>query len=236
MTRPLVDRARELWTELAGVPIAFPAAVGIEVVVSPGSRLCPPGWAGIVALGGSGIATAPDDGVAAALRNALAKLPVDAVTDVDRLDTELAVVDVLGPATLAYLDEREFRPVAGAVEALAADHDDVSGLLASVPEEEADESGIAEISSLAYVIRNGSEIAAVAGYKRWPASVAHVCVLSAPQHRGRGLARAAASGAVTDALTNGLLPQWRARLVQSRRIAQALGFRELGAQLSVRIS
>lgn len=35
------------------------------------------------------------------------------------------------------------------------------------------------------------------------------------------------------ALAAGLLPQWRARPVESRRVALALGFRELGTQLSV---
>ncbi|MFI6160657.1 GNAT family N-acetyltransferase [Micromonospora haikouensis] len=65
--------------------------------------------------------------------------------------------------------------------------------------------------------------------------MAHLCVLTEPSHRGHGLARAAASAAVADAVTNHLLPQWRARPEPSRRVAQALGFRQLGAQLSIRI-
>jgi hypothetical protein len=36
-------------------------------------------------------------------------------------------------------------------------------------------------------------------------------------------------------MTDGLLPQWRARPEPSRRVARALGFRELGAQLSIRL-
>ncbi|NUS16469.1 MAG: GCN5-related N-acetyltransferase, partial [Streptomyces sp.] len=43
----------------------------------------------------------------------------------------------------------------------------------------------------------------------------------------------AASAAVAHALAAGLLPQWRARRVAPRRVATALGFRELGAQFSV---
>ncbi|MFI7575923.1 GNAT family N-acetyltransferase [Micromonospora sp. NPDC049497] len=57
----------------------------------------------------------------------------------------------------------------------------------------------------------------------------------APNHRGRGLARAVASVAAADGVANHLLPQWGARPEPSRRVARALGFRQLGAQLSIRI-
>jgi RimJ/RimL family protein N-acetyltransferase len=58
-------------------------------------------------------------------------------------------------------------------------------------------------------------------------------VLTDTAARGRGLAQRVASAAVDRALADGLLPQWRARPPASRRVAQALGFRELGTQLSV---
>ena len=51
-------RARQMWVELAGAPVSFPTG-GIEVVTSAASRLCPPGWAGIVVIGNAGIATVP---------------------------------------------------------------------------------------------------------------------------------------------------------------------------------
>ncbi|MFC8592883.1 hypothetical protein [Streptomyces atroolivaceus] len=55
-----------------------------------------------------------------------------------------------------------------------------------------------------------------------------------PRHRGGGLARRVASAAAGHALAAGPMPQWRARPVEASRVAQALGFRESGAQLSVR--
>ncbi|MFB9852823.1 GNAT family N-acetyltransferase [Micromonospora andamanensis] len=61
-------------------------------------------------------------------------------------------------------------------------------------------------------------------------------MLTAPSRRGRGLARTVAAAATADSLAEGLLPQWRARPAASRRVARALGFRELGAQLSVGLS
>ncbi|MEU6251305.1 hypothetical protein [Streptomyces sp. NPDC047043] len=41
---------------------------------------------------------------------------------------------------------------------------------------------------------------------------------------------------MAQALADGLLPQWRARLMASRHVAQALGFRELGSQFSLRLN
>lgn len=75
---------------------------------------------------------------------------------------------------------------------------------------------------------------AAAGYRLWPRRTAHLSVLTAPAARGRGLARTVASAAVAHALAADLLPQWRARPPASRRVAAALGFEELGAQLSLR--
>jgi hypothetical protein len=47
------------------------------------------------------------------------------------------------------------------------------------------------------------------------------------------LGRAAASVAVAHAIGEGKLPQWRAQPQASRRVARALGFRELGSQASI---
>ncbi|WP_371865811.1 GNAT family N-acetyltransferase [Nocardia ninae] len=60
-------------------------------------------------------------------------------------------------------------------------------------------------------------------------------MLTAPDRRDHGLARVAASVAVEHALRQGLVPQWRARTTESKRVAAAPGFRELGAQLSFRL-
>jgi hypothetical protein len=188
-------------------------------------------------LDGAGIATVPEDGLVDVLREALGKVPLRSVTDVDRLLLELPVGEVLGPATLAYLDEREFQAATttSAVSELSPGHDDLNRLLDSVASEETKESGLAEITSTAFVVRDGDRVVAAAGYRRWTGEVAHMNVLTAPDHRGQGFAQAVASEAVVDALANRLLPQWRARSDSSRSVARALGFRQLGAQVSIRI-
>ncbi|MFC9930919.1 GNAT family N-acetyltransferase [Streptomyces sp. NPDC127190] len=235
---PLLHRARRLWTELAVKPVEFSSSPHTaDVVVSPASRLCPPLWTGIVVLGGSGIITAPSERAAQLMAGVSQQLSGAELVDADRLREVLTVLDVLGPASLFYLDSADFLPMrrdASAVKAVA-NGDELAGLLARAGEEDAAESGLEDINSPAFVFCEGDEVVAAAGYREWPRSVAHLSVLVAPGHRGRGLARAVASTAVAHALDAGLLPQWRARVHPSKRVARALGFQELGFQLSVRL-
>ncbi|MER7003651.1 GNAT family N-acetyltransferase [Dactylosporangium sp. NPDC000555] len=232
---PLLERAQQVWADLAGTPVTFTESA-IEVVASPQSLLCPPGWIGIVALGRAVIATAPDNGTAEIVKHALKDLPATAMIDPAALRDRLPVKETLGPATLAYCDSAGFHPAeSSAVETISADHADMAALLARVSVEDTDESGLADITSPAFVVRTGTDIIAAAGYRCWPRRTAHVSVLTAPAARGRGLGRVVATAAVLDALNASLLPQWRARPEASRRVARALGFRELGSQLSVNL-
>ncbi|MFG3041057.1 GNAT family N-acetyltransferase [Streptomyces sp. NPDC048330] len=232
-TRHLLARAQGVWVELAGAPAAFGPAGGARVVVSPASGLCPPGWTGLVVLGGSALATAPDAPAAEAVRRALSALPPEAAATGAIRDV-LPVADVLGPAALSYLAEDRFRSVPGAATAdrLPGRHPAVRALEQAAGDDDTAEAALDDITSPAFVVRARGEVVAAAGYRGWPGRTAHLSVLTAPAARGRGLARTAASAAVGHALAAGLLPQWRARPPASRRVAAALGFEELGAQLS----
>jgi len=228
------DRARELWVQVAGSGARF--AFDVSVTVAPESRLCPAGWAGIVVIDGKVLATAPDEGAARLMEEALGGLGAETLTSAEVLRRRLAVGDIRGPATLAYLDAGDFRPTAGVVEALEPGDHGVRQFRAGTAPDDLEESGIEEISTPAFVVREGGQVVAAAGYRDWPGDTAHLSVLTAPAARGRGLARRAASAAVGHALAEGKLPQWRARVEASRRVARALGFRELGAQVSLRLT
>ncbi|WP_206061500.1 GNAT family N-acetyltransferase [Nonomuraea basaltis] len=210
----------------------------MSVVVSRESLLCPPGWAGVVTLDGAILATVPDAGLIEPLRGVLLHHLGESGIDLARLPARLPVQDTLGPATLAYLDAGHFAAAHAdtEVERLPAGHPDVRALLASVDEQGAGESGMEKAASAVCVVRDGQDVIAAAAYRPWLDMAAHVSVLTAPEHRGRGLARRVASATVADAMANGLLPQWRARPEASRRVARALGFQEFGAQISVRWS
>jgi len=82
-TRPILRRARTMWENLAGVPVAFAPAV--RIAVSPESRLCPPGWVGIVVLGGAAIATAPDASAARTVQRSIGEADSASLTDPEQL-------------------------------------------------------------------------------------------------------------------------------------------------------
>jgi hypothetical protein len=233
----LLDRARALWIAAAGSTVAFGPPGTVSVVVAPQSRVCPPEWVGIVVLGRAAIVTVPTDPAAQLLDHVLVDLTPQAITDVDHLTAVLPVTDALGPATLSYLDVAAFRPAPDSVvvEELLTPNGDLNMLLAAAGDADTGESGLAGITSSAFIHRERGAIVAAAGCRRWPGDVAHLCVLTAPQSRGRGLAPAVASAATAHALSHALFPQWRARPPSSRRVAAALGFRVLGAQLSIKL-
>jgi hypothetical protein len=230
---PLLRRAWLLWETLAAAPVSF-TRNSLSVVASPESQLCPPSWAGIVALGGSAIVTVPSEAMVEPVIRAFERGSPESLTDPEALRAILPVKEVLGPANLGYVSPDTFLPAASdtVTEQLAPGHPDLRALLASVSLEDAEESGIGEITAPAVVAREGAKVVAAAGYQMWPAETAHMCVLTDTAARDRGLAQRVASAAVARALADGLLPQWRARPPASRRVAQALGFRELGTQLS----
>ncbi|MFD8695563.1 GNAT family N-acetyltransferase [Kitasatospora purpeofusca] len=234
---PLLARARGVWQELASVPVSFGAAGEIHVVVSPGSRICPRGWAGIVLLGGAAVVTAPTREAADRIRTAVAALPAERLTDPESVGRVLPTGAVLGPAGLACVADEGFRPAAAPaglrVEEAAAGQLDLGALERAAGAADADEAGLDEMSSPVFVVRVAGQVVAAAAYREWPGRAAHVGVLTAPVWRGRGLARATGSAAVRHALAQGLLPQWRARRPASRKVAVALGFSELGSQPAV---
>jgi GNAT acetyltransferase len=226
------SRSRLLWTSLAGAPVQFAARV--SVAVAPQSRLGPPGWTTLVTNAGAVIATAPDRATAGAVEQALAGLPAASVTDAAVLAGRLDIAEMLGPATLAYLDPEAFCHHDGPP-VIRAGPGDLASFLSAVDPADRAESGIDEITSPAFAVWADGRVSAAAGYRDWPCRTAHLSVLTGPWARDRGLAKVAGSAAVACALADRLLPQWRARSGASRHVALALGFRELGAQVSLRL-
>jgi hypothetical protein len=176
----------------------------------------------------------PHDGLVGAVRSALVDCPPASTTSKDVVSRLPGVVEVLGPATLFF-----------AVDAPAPVHQrrvvqaslgELEGLLAAAPSDEVAESGLLDVTSSVSIIRDddGSVIAAC-GYRHWPYGIAHLCVLTQPERRGEGAARAVAATAISLALDENLLPQWRARPEASKAVARALGLAELGEQLSLRV-
>ncbi|WP_432564480.1 GNAT family N-acetyltransferase [Kineococcus sp. SYSU DK003] len=243
-----VGTVRHAWEHLAGSSAKFSGTSPPRVVVTSTSHLCPPGWCGLVTIAGASTATAPDTTHADVLQRGLEDVLAGASTGLTAqsssvLARRLPVSDVLGPTDLAYLLTA---PTSGtshssAVQTVGAHALDVTDplvqeLIAACSVDDAAEAAIDTLTSPAFVVLRDGAALAVAGYERWPGSIAHLCVLTHPAARGAGLARAAAAAAGDHAVGAGLLPQWRARPVASQRVGRALGYRSLGHQVSLRLA
>lgn len=140
---------------------------------------------GIVAIDDAVLITAASPAAARQLDCALRALAPDEVTDVSALGALLPIAEVLGPACLSYLAQEDLPMRHGdqAVERLPSGHRDLARLRGAASQDEVDESGLAEITSDAFVVRQASEVISAAGFRRWPCDVAHMSLLTAAPAR-----------------------------------------------------
>lgn len=167
-------RARALWQEQAAAPDAVFGTPGRPaVLVSPASALAPPSWVGVVTIGDPALITAPTTRAADSVRNALTGLPTDRPTDPSTVTGLLPVADTLGPAALAYLAPNALRPpgpTGAPTGRLTPGHAALRALSEEAGEEDAGEedageSGLEEITSPVFVVRDGGAgVLAAAGY------------------------------------------------------------------------
>lgn len=207
---------------------------GTRMVVAGARGLCPPGWTGILRLADAVVIERGDagDDVIDAL------LGLDDPTDRDAVLALVEAEMTLGPGVLHHCPPREALgdACAGGPTALpVANPETLRPWLAGLPPEDVSESSADDLDR-AFVIRVDDEPAALAGWQLWPDDVAHLGVLVAPTHRGRGLGVAVGAVATLAALEEGLAPQWRAAEdnTASIRAALRLGYVETGRQLSLR--
>ena len=222
------EDARRAWAQLAGLS----ALTDLQVVVDPDSPLGRRGWIAILALDGTVTASVPRRDLARPVTTALAGLTADESTSPDIVRARLPPTrSVLGPAALFYPPPGFDPPRIPCVDEV--ERIDLEDLIRSASPYEVDESGMRDVVGPLFASRapNG-DVAAVCGYRRWPNRVAHLSVLAHPAHRAQGHARRAATSAISQAIDERLLPQWRARPTRSRALARRLGLVELGAQLS----
>jgi len=226
-----LQRVREAWSDLIGVS----QLERVRVLVSPDSPLCPKGWIGVLRVADSVTATVPREELKGEIERALTRLTAEQAVSPQALLPYLpAVTKILGPASLFYTDD--FAPASGLAEAEEVSVDELAPFLEGAPQEDIDESGISELSGSAFVTRTATgTLVAACGYRRWSNGVAHLCVLTSPHHRGEGYGQTVATTAILRSLADGLLPQWRARPIESQALATKLGLVNLGAQLSVRL-
>jgi hypothetical protein len=223
------QRVRNAWTELIGL-----SHLGhMQVLVSPDSPICPKGWIGVLEVTDCVTATVPREGLKDEVEFALSHLTAEqAVSPQALLPYFPTMNEVLGPASLFYPEK--FVPTADLAKVDEVAVEQLAPLIRDASPEDIVESGISNLSGTAFVSRAGGAVAAASGYRLWPNGVAHLWVLTSPHHRREGHGQRVATAAILQALTDGLLPQWRARTIESQLLAARLGLVKLGTQLSVR--
>lgn len=244
MLSSTLDRIAVAWNVLSGVPHGWVPGK-ITIASSSTSVIAPPGWVGAIRLGVGSVAAgaliaAPDEPQAALVRDTLGTALPEQATDRPAWGS-LWPSDpgrILGPAELAYVDAPDFAPRDGEpvdVVTLADVKDAIAALERDAGTDDVNEVGITDATSPLFVIWRAATVAAVCAYGPWVGRLAHMMVLTHPDHRGHGLAKRAATEASRHALDAGLIPQWRARVPASQAVARSLGYTTVGAQLSLRI-
>lgn len=225
------DEARRLWCTLASDEDALHP--GTTTVVHGSRGIAPEGWTGVVRLGDAFLIEAgyADGAVLSLLRN------LEDPSDPEQVTSSLRPVRTLGPGELAYL------PVGAEVADLAYEGDlrevpvaSIRGWLDSLPEGDVEESSLGEMDQV-LVLYRGQHVLGAAGHLDWPARIGHVGVLVAPTARDEGVGGCLGAAATRRVLDHGRIPQWRAAAwnAASRRVAERIGYREMGRQFSFQL-
>lgn len=185
------------------------------------------GYRGVYAQRGADAAqglviTAPPEYVRI-LTDALAAESPARAFSIERLCSPLgdAVERVVGPASLAYADDGDFRPSAASVAVRLLTSDDASAFRAlrdACDAAEWESAGIELDRNPIYAAFDGHVLAAASSWEdrggAW-----NIGVVTHPQRRGRGYGRAAASVATQHALREGALPQWQTLIENAPSLA-----------------
>jgi GNAT superfamily N-acetyltransferase len=146
---------------------------------------------------------------------------------------------IVGPAYVGYLEDGKLFPYKAISARLLTDHDQgaLRRLSEKCPAIEWEHSGIELDRPPIFGSFTGGQIVSAASFEIWGGDIAHIGVISDPAYRGRGAGKAVVSAACAEAISEGLIPQYRTLKsnAPSLGIARALGFVEYATTLSIAI-
>jgi GNAT superfamily N-acetyltransferase len=146
---------------------------------------------------------------------------------------------VIGPAFVGYTNRANFRPTPAAG-AHVLGQQDITALedLRSACSELEWEHGGSQLGDRPVVGKySGDQLVAVSGYQLWDGEIAHIYVITHPQHRGKGYGKSVVSRITDEVLDQGLVPQYRTLEdnVSSMAIARSLGFERYATTVAMRL-
>ena len=137
------------------------------------------------------------------------------------------IEQAIGPTFYGYADRETFTPVESDARVLtAADSAAYQAFQQSIPDSEWEQGGTQFTPGETVGLFVDGELVAVAGFDVWEGLLAHLAVVTHPNHRGHGYGQIVVSQATERAFADGLLPQYRTSDAWpwSVALAQDLGF------------
>ncbi len=241
MTSTASDRLRkvdEFWAAYFGC--APEDLNGSRTLVVPHAAL--QGYDGVLGFrhGGACIVSVPDV-VPEVEREKLRGAPPERAFDPEFLSKTFVVWKdrISPPAWVGICEPSDFKPVPSPARLLTAEDSDAIQRLAE---------GCGELAWKAsklvldrepnFGLFVGSEIVAASGYLNMGGVLAYIGVVTHPQHRGKGHAKAVASATMKYAFDCGLVPMWRtpASHEAAIAIARSLGFQPYAFTIDVQLT
>jgi GNAT superfamily N-acetyltransferase len=225
-----LECARELFASARVTVIAHGAAFG--------------SYNGVYALSGvaeGALVISVPPGEHARVSDALRDRSPSDVFDAGRIAALFAgrVERIIGPASLAYVDDATFVPAATAAPVRLLEQDDRSAIDALRDACDAEEWEHGDVVLGRNPVYGAFEDDRLASVVSWEdrGTVANVGMVTHPSRRGLGLARAAASAVTVDLLRGGAMPQWQTLLANEPSIAvgRSLGYVELYRSIAIRL-
>lgn len=143
--------------------------------------------------------------------DALASLDVDNEDEFHEWLTRFDGTErVHGPTFYGYTDRETFTPIESDARVLtSADDPAFRTFRSSIPDDEWERGGTQFTPGKTVGLFVDEELVAVAGFDVWDELLAHLAVVTHPNHRGRGYGQAVVSRATEQAFADGFLPQYR---------------------------
>lgn len=197
----------------------------------------------ILVAGGAPLVSLPSD-VVEALIDVAQSWSVADVLAAEKLSVAIssvcprAIEKIIGPAMLHYGSAHSLDLSAAPLACPFSEPTAIARLRAACSEQEWAHGGSDAHPARSFGVVDGSgELRALSGYEVWQDSLAHISIVTHPEHRGQGFGGAAVACAAAHALRAGLVPQYRAlrQNTASLGIAKRLGFTEYGFSVYFRL-
>jgi GNAT superfamily N-acetyltransferase len=232
--KPAIDIATNYWAAHLGIPREALFSESLSIMTHAGEL---EGYGGVFALfrESAKVVSLPPEH-AEMLRPIFSNLSADfSPKELESISLPIAST-IIGPAFIGYADD--VPPPAHAARALTIEDGLAAAALQTACSEIEWQHGGSDVSGRpASGVFVGSQLAALAGYEVWGGTIAHISVITHPEHRGRGFGTAAGAHLSARALAAGLLPQYRTLYANqpSIRLAGSIGFVRYATSLAIRL-